>query len=132
MTTAAARRDVRAHQESVTFSDADIVGGLVEVLGLGLVAYLGAVKETRAVAQWASGVRRPSAAVMTRLRTAYQAAALMGGVENAGVVRAWFGGMNPALEDMAPATVLREQDVHQGGPAVIAAARAFAARGGSR
>lgn len=34
----------------MTLTGADIVGGLVEVLGLALVAYLGAVKETRAVA----------------------------------------------------------------------------------
>ncbi len=109
-------------------SDADIVGRLRDVLGLALVAYLGEVKETRAVAQWAAGQRRPSAVVMTRLRTAYQAAALLGGVENAGVVQAWFVGMNPALEDMAPATVLREQDLDQAGPAVVTAARAFTAR----
>ncbi len=110
-------------------SDADIVGRLRDVLGLALVAYLGEVKETRAVAQWAAGERRPSGAVMTRLRTAYQAAALLGAMDSAGVVQAWFQGMNPLLEDIAPARVLREQDLHQGGPAVIAAARAFTARG---
>lgn len=105
------------------------MGRLRDVLGAELVAYLGAVKETRAVAQWAAGERKPSAAVTTRLRTAYQAAVLLGGVGNAGVVQAWFQVMNPALEDMAPARVLREQDLHRGGPAVIAAARFLAAEG---
>lgn len=37
--------------------------------------------------------------------------------------------MNPHLDDVAPARVLREQDLHQGGPAVVAAARSFAAQG---
>ena len=68
-------------------SDADIVGGLRDLLGATLVAYLGEVKETRAVAQWAAGERRPSTAAIIRLRTAYQAAALLGGADHAGVVR---------------------------------------------
>lgn len=127
MTTTTARSDLRAHQESVTFSDARIVGVLREVLGAALVAYLGEVKEARAVAQWAAGERKPSMAVMTRLRTACQAAALLGGRDSAGVVQAWFQGMNPLLDDVSPARVLREQDLHQGGPAVVAAARSFAA-----
>ncbi len=130
MTTPTARSDLRAHQESVTLSDADIVGRLRDVLGLALVAYLGSVKETRAVAQWAAGERKPSTAVMTRLRTAYQAAALLGGWgERCGGGASVVQGMNPRLEDVAPARVLREQDLHQGGPAVVAAARSFVGRG---
>jgi len=43
--------------------------------------------------------------------------------------QAWFEGMNPQLDDVAPARVLREQPLEQAGPAVIAAARAFAAQG---
>lgn len=50
------------------------------------------------------------------------------GWTGAELVQAWFQGMNPHLDHMAPARVLREQDLHQGGPAVIAAARSFAAR----
>ncbi len=34
--------------------------------------------------------------------------------------------MNPHLENMSPARVLLEQDLHLVGPAVIAAARSFA------
>ncbi len=87
MATPITRRDVRAHQESVTLTGADIVGRLRDVLGLALVAYLGEVKETRAAAQWAAGERKPSTAVLTRLRTAYQAAALLeaDGANGAGV-----------------------------------------------
>ncbi|MDQ2850046.1 MAG: hypothetical protein M3Y49_04805 [Actinomycetota bacterium] len=93
MTTPAARRDLLAHQESVTCSDAAIAKDLWALCDTKiLLAYLGAVKETRAVAQWAAGQRRPSSAMMTRLRTAYQAAALLGAMDGAGVVQAWFAG----------------------------------------
>ena len=127
MTTGTARGDLRAHQESVSLSVPQIVSRLRDLLGATLVAYLGEVKETRAVAQWAAGDRAPSNAVTTRLRTTYQAAALLREKDSAGVVQAWFQGMNPQLEDLAPARVLREQPLDQAGPAVIAAARAFAA-----
>lgn len=38
------------------------------LLGAKLIAYIGSVKETRAVRQWADGERKPSAEVMRRLR----------------------------------------------------------------
>lgn len=129
MSTATARGDLQAHQESVSLSVADITSRLREMLGATLVAYLGEVKETRAVAQWAAGTRAPSNAIETRLRTAYQAAALLRANDSAGVVQAWFQGMNPQLGDVAPARVLRERPLQDAGPAVIAAARAFAAEG---
>lgn len=110
-------------------SVAEIVSRLRDLLGATLVAYLGEVKETRAVAQWAAGDRAPSNAVTTRLRTAYQAAALLREKDSAHVVRAWFQGMNPQLDDVAPARLLLEQPLDQAGPAVISAARAFAAEG---
>ena len=128
MSTITARGDLQAHQESVSLSVAQIVSRLRDMLGATLVAYLGEVKETRAVAQWAAGDRAPSNAVVMRLRTAYQVAALLREKGSAGVVQAWFQGMNPQLEDVAPARVLREQLLDQAGPAVIAAARAFVAR----
>jgi len=99
------------------------------VLGATVVAYLSGVSQTRAVAQWAAGDRAPSEAVTARLRTAYQVVALLGERDSAGVVHAWFQGMNPQLDDIAPARVLREYPLEQVGPAVIAAARAFAAEG---
>jgi hypothetical protein len=49
--------------------------------------------------------------------------------DSAGVVQAWFQGLNPQLDDTSPARALREQDLDMVGPAVIAAARAFAAEG---
>lgn len=45
------------------------------------------------------------------------------------MVRAWFRGMNPRLDDVAPARLLREADLDQAGRQVLAAALAFAAEG---
>ena len=75
--TAAARGDLRAYQDSVRSPTPELVDRLRELLGARLVAYVGSVKETRAVRQWAAGEREPSAEVVRRLRTAYHAAALL-------------------------------------------------------
>ena len=124
-----ARGDLQAFEDSVKFPIAQLVERLRDLLGATLVAYLGEVKETRAVAQWAAGSREPATAIQVRLRLAYRVAALLAQKNDAGVVQAWFQGMNPQLDDVAPARVLREQDLDDAGPAVLAAARAFAATG---
>lgn len=128
-TTAAARADLQAYEDSLRFGTAELVTQLRDALGARLVAYLGSVSETRAVRQWAEGARRPSSEVVQRLRVAYQITALLRQKESAEVVQAWFQGMNPQLDDVAPARLLREGDLDTVGPRVLAAARAFAAVG---
>lgn len=121
--------ETQAHQEAVRMSTAELVGRLQQTLGGRLVAYLGDVKETRAVSQWATGDRAPSAAAVERFRVAYQAAHILLQHDSAGVVQAWFQGMNPSLEDEAPAWLLRREDLETAGPLVLAAARRFVAGG---
>jgi hypothetical protein len=41
------------------------------------------------------------------------------------IAQAWFQGLNPQLNDRSPARILREGELEEVGPAVIAAARAF-------
>lgn len=101
------------------------VSRLRDLLGAKMVAYLGGVKETRAVTQWATGVRAPSASGERRIRDALQIAELIVELEDPGVARAWFQGMNPHLDDVAPARFMRESPSEQGGPIVLAAARSF-------
>jgi hypothetical protein len=60
---------------------------------------------------------------------AYRIATLLREKDTPGVVQAWFQGMNPRLDDVAPARLPREGDLEQVGPSVLAAARAFAAVG---
>src|SRR5919204_3805549 len=63
-----ARPDYAAHVRAVRSSFPEVVTALREILGLRLCAYLGSVKETRAVNEWADGVREPSDVVQRRLR----------------------------------------------------------------
>jgi hypothetical protein len=106
------------------------VSELRDLLGAKLVAYLGGVKETRAVRQWAEGTREVSGSEdLRRLRLAYQAAKLISARDTPAVVQAWFQGLNPVLEDRSPVRVLREGDLDEVGPRVLAAARQFSSVG---
>jgi len=113
----------------VKLAPAQIVAGLRDFLGARLVAYIGNVSNTRSVRDWVEGTHMPSAQVVQRLRTAYYIAGLLREREGAATVQSWFLGMNPQLEDRSPAWMLREQPGESAGPAVIAAARSFAALG---
>lgn len=107
-----------------------VVKELRDLLGARLVAYVAGVGETRAVHEWAEGVREVrSDEAARRLRTALQVAHLLNRRDSPEVVQAWFQGLNPQLADRAPARLLREGDVDEVGPQVLHAARAFAAAG---
>ena len=118
---------LRAYEISIRSDVAELVGQLRELLGAQLVAYLGSVTETRAVRQWAEGTRKPPAEAIRRLRLAYHVAGLLSERDQPRVVQAWFQGMNPQLEDTAPARLIREGNPDEVGPRVLGAARAFAA-----
>nr|WP_176705017.1 hypothetical protein [Arthrobacter sp.] len=126
----APRFGLEAHRNAQKWALNKVIEELRGILGARLVAYLGGVKETRAVTDWINGKHDPgSEAVKQRLRDAYQIAALLAEVEGNGVVQTWFMGMNPQLDDRSPARLLRE-----GGPdapsEVLGAARAFIAMAG--
>ncbi|WP_026819273.1 hypothetical protein [Arthrobacter castelli] len=120
------RGGLRAHQESVKLPVPDLVVSLRDLLGAKLVAYIGSVNETRAVREWAEGKRSPSSIVVKRLREAYHVAALVAEKDHRQVIQAWFQGMNPQLGDVSPARLLREGDIDEVAPQVLAAARSFA------
>jgi hypothetical protein len=128
--TASARPDLDAYAAATRAGQPELVAGLRELLGARLVAYLGGVRETRAVRQWAEGARRiGDHDDEQRLRIAYHAALLIAAGDSREVAQSWFQGLNPQLEDRSPARVLREDKPQLGGPLVLAAARAFAALG---
>jgi hypothetical protein len=101
-----------------------VVSGLRELLGPRLVAYLGSVRETRAVHQWADAGREPSETVQQRLRLAFEIATMLE-QESPRIAQAWLQGLNPQLEDRSQARLIREGDPQEIGPSVIGAARAF-------
>ncbi len=125
MAVSAARPDYAAHQRAVRASFPEVAADLRAILGARLCAFLGDVKETRAVHEWADGIREPSAGTQRRLRLALQVAIAIADADGPEVAQAWFQGLNPQLEDRSPARLLREGDIDEVGPAVIAAERAF-------
>lgn len=125
-----AKPDLDAYNSAMSMSTAELVTALRALLGAKLVAYLGKVKETRAVRQWAGGTRTiANPTDVDRLRVAYRAAALITARDSAEVAQSWFQGLNPLLDDRSPARVLREGDLEEVGPQVLTAARQFAAVG---
>lgn len=115
------------HQEAVRLPFTDVVQRLRDLLGSRLISYIGDVKETRAVRQWAEGERVPSEAVQQRLRHALMAASILAEHDDITIVQSWFQGANPKLNFQAPARVLREHiDQQAAFSSVLSAAHAFA------
>lgn len=105
----------------------DLVVALRELLGATLVAYLGRVRSTRTVREWAEGTRRiDDESDIERFLIAYRAARLITVRDEPQVAQTWFQGLNPILDDQPPALLLREGDVAEAGPRVLSAARHFA------
>jgi hypothetical protein len=125
-----AKPDLDAYNNAMSMTTAELVTALRDLLGAKLVAYLGRVKETRAVRQWADGTRSIGNPVdVDRLRVAYRAAAVITARDSKEVAQAWFQGLNPLLDDRSPARLLRDGDLEEVGPQVLTAARQFAAVG---
>ncbi|MEK7409999.1 MAG: XRE family transcriptional regulator [Actinomycetota bacterium] len=109
-----------AHRKTVLESDMSIVGFLVELLGSRLTAYLTDV-DVSTVSRWKAGNSKPHPEAEKRLRDAHQVARMLLTVDSDQVVRSWFIGMNPQLDDDAPLEVIAAGDTK----AVLAAARSF-------
>ena len=127
MTDSVSRPDLGAHDHAYRLSLEKVVDELRHVLGAKLVAYVAGVTETRAVREWADGIREPRSPVPEQLRVTLQVVEMLLTRESPAVVQAWFQGLNPQLEDRSPARLLREGDLNDVGPQVLAAARAFVA-----
>lgn len=123
------RPDLQAYDTSVRASLPDVVQRLRDLLTPRLVAFIAGVGETRAVHEWASGARAPRAGVEEKLRFALQVALMVGEPDGPRVAQAWFQGLNPQLDDRSPARLVRDGDVAEIGPLVLAAARAFVVGG---
>lgn len=120
----------KAYREAVSMEVPELVQALCDLLGMRLVAQIGAVKETRAVRQWISHERSPSAPTVRRLRDTYQIARTLSQACSQDVVQAWFNAMNPLLGDFSPARLLREGEGDEAPLRVLAAARDFASGAG--
>jgi hypothetical protein len=119
---------VLAHRDSLRYSAPQVVGELVAMLGRKLTAYVGGVKDVRAVERWMEGGQMYGDAER-RLRLTFQVARMLARDEQPSVVQAWFMGMNPELGDRSPLRLLRDEPLEKCGPEVLGAARAFLAHG---
>lgn len=103
---------------------------LIDILGAKLVAYIAGVREARAVQQYAHESRSPRhPRTEPRLRLALRVAMLISKHDSKEIAQAWFMGLNPQLNDRSPARMLREGEIDEVGPEIVAAARAFVVGG---
>ncbi len=115
-----------AFNSAMSLSTAEVAERLVDLLGATTVAEIGGVKETRAVAQWASGEREPQRPHV--LRFALQLALMISTLSTRDLARAWFHGSNPELDDATPLALLRDKALESTQIPLMIAVRSFAAR----
>src|SRR5215467_15131445 len=120
------RPDLRAHREAASLLFPELVRKLTEIVGKKLTAYIGSVSDVRAVDRWMAG-SEPYNSAEARLRLAYHVARMLSDHEGNRVVQSWLAGLNPELDDRVPLRLLREGEIEEVGPKILAAARAFLA-----
>ena len=105
---------------------AEVSAYLQKILGQRLTAVIANVNDPKAVGEWSHGTRQPHPKAEQRLRAAFQIAVYLSDHEGPGAIRAWFIGMDPELDDQAPAEVLASGSSPR---PVMQAARSFVMRG---
>jgi hypothetical protein len=108
-----------AHRTSTEATTQVMAKYLKEALGTSLVAYMTSV-DKKTVGRWIDGAK-PQRASEDRLRAAYMVFQYLLVHDNDHTVRAWFIGMNPQLDDIAPATAVRDDRLRE----VWTAAKSF-------
>ena len=118
------RPDLAAHRESLRLPIPKIVEQLIEMIGRKLTAYVGGVKDVRAVDRWMNGGELYKDSEQ-RLRFAYQLVRMLAQREDPRIIQAWLIGLNPELGDRVPLRLMREDDLQLVGPEIMGAARSF-------
>jgi hypothetical protein len=116
--------DQVAHEQTVRSTVPEMAAHLEKVFGRRLTAAILGIADPKAVGRYAAGSQRPQTEVERPLRALYQIVVLIGQVESEQAIRAWFLGMNPHLDDQAPARLVRAEPEQ-----VMQAARLFVASG---
>ena len=121
-----ASRDARSVERQAVAGDiSHLARFLQDHLGQRMTAYLSGIRDPKMVGQWAAGKVQPRPLPSFRLRSAYQAARYLVDAYGDETARAWFFGMNPSLDDEAPAYVLRHGSTPDDWRYVVAAAKEF-------
>lgn len=119
-------RRASAHRRAIASDVASLTKTLQKHLGQALLAVI-VDSSPRTIARWISGDTTPSASTERLLRDVAQIFDVITTVDTPQVARAWFMGMNPQLEDQAPAELLASNPTAT--RSVMAAARAYVAGG---
>lgn len=118
---------IEAHRKAVDADLQTMASTLVEVMGRALVAGMVGIRNPKTISRWASGevtsVRDRYSE--ERLIAAYQVVSLLHEDYGSDTIRAFMLGMNPVLNDEAPAIALRDGDFK----GAMSAARNFLAGG---
>jgi hypothetical protein len=109
-----------SHKRSVELRFEDIVVFLQKEIGLNLTAYI-ADKSPNTVARWGKSGQKAGDKEERRLRETYRIYQLLTEADSNHVARAWLMGLNPQLDDQAPADALREDRFRD----ALIAAKAF-------
>ena len=119
----------RVHRQATVAPLGEVAGLLQDVLSRRLVAYIVGVKDGKTVTRWATGevTEIRSHEMEQRLRTTFEIALLLLGEDSPQVARAWFIGLNPRLNEVAPVDAIREGRLQE----ALAAAKAFTAAAAS-
>ncbi len=121
--------DLLAHRRSISASLSDAIRELNNILGSRLVGYILKVEDSRTLKSWIDGSSIPKNSEVTKtLRNALHIALILADHDENDTVQAWFLGINPQLDDMPPATLLRTGDIKQAREVLIAA-RSYVAGG---
>jgi hypothetical protein len=112
---------LQAHSAAVSTPIADIARFLQDNLGQRLTARMAGINDAKQVGRWAAGTSRPRPEAEARLIDAIQIFHLIQAAESVYTARAWMIGMNPQLEDMAPALCIADDRARD----VMVAARAY-------
>jgi hypothetical protein len=117
----------RAHQQAMQAKPDEMAAYFQRLLGQKWTAYMTGITDPKAVGKWARGERVPRTEAEGKLRGAYHVALLISMVDDEETARAWFVGMNPVLNDRAPAWVIAKEP--DGSERAMEAARAFISYG---
>jgi hypothetical protein len=118
------RPDLFAHREALRLPASKVIEKLVEIVGRKLTAYIGGVKDARAVDRWIAGGEIYGDAE-SRLRFAFHVARTLSEHDSPAVVQAWLTGVNPELGDRVPLRQMRENEIDEVASAILSAVRAF-------
>ncbi len=118
------RPDLLAHREALRLPASKVVEKLVEIVGRKLAAYIGGVKDVRAVDRWIAGGAIYGDAE-SRLRFVFQVMRTLSEHDSPAVVRAWLTGVNPELGDRVPLRLKRENEIDEVAPAILSAVRTY-------